>query len=143
MKQAPGTTFGRLSISVLRRADEYLPHMALRAMTAVELASTSTLFSSFMGQAGPGHRTVRELLSIYRERREQLATGEDTEDDLRVDRFMSDMVRGTWRDALVMRIGEFDGRVHLVDGTHRAIAYLACLESGIGGERLPALTVDC
>ena len=42
-----------------------------------------------------------------------------------------------------MRIGEFDGRVHLIDGTHRAIAYLACLESGTGSDRLPALTVDC
>jgi hypothetical protein len=117
--------------------------MALRSMTAGELAHTDTLFTTFMGLEGSGHRTVRELLAIYRERRGQVSAAEDTEDDLRVDRFISDMARGTWRDCLVMRIGEFDGRVHLVDGTHRAIAYLACLESGIGDERLPALTVDC
>jgi hypothetical protein len=42
-----------------------------------------------------------------------------------------------------MRIGVFDGKVLVVDGIHRGIAYLACLERGIGPERLPALQVDC
>ena len=47
------------------------------------------------------------------------------------------MAGGSWREGLVMRIGEFDGKVHLIDGTHRAIAYLACLESGISRDAPP------
>ena len=41
------------------------------------------------------------------------------------------------------RIGEFDGKVHLIDGTHRAIAYLACMERGVSAEflRTDALTL--
>lgn len=96
-----------------------------------------------MGSAGAGHRTVGELLGIYRERCGELQAGEDRDEDLRVGRFISDMATGRWRDGLVMRIGEFGGQVHLIDGTHRGIAYLACLESGIGSDRLPVLTVDC
>ncbi len=115
----------------------------MKALSPRELAGTQTLFRGFMGRAGTSHRTVAELLAIYRERRGALQADEDAEDDLRVNRFIRDMAGGSWREGLVMRIGEFDGRVHLIDGTHRAIAYLACLESGISRDRLPALTVDC
>ncbi|HUH80391.1 MAG TPA: hypothetical protein VLZ06_03600 [Solirubrobacteraceae bacterium] len=117
--------------------------MALKTLTPLELAHTRTLFRSFMGRSGTRHRTVGELLAIYRERCGELRATGDPDDDLRVDRFMREMVSGTWRDGLVMRIGEFDGSVHLIDGTHRGIAYLACREGGVGGDRLPALTVDC
>ena len=117
--------------------------MALKALSPHELAGTHTLFRGFMGRAGTAHRTVGELLAIYRERCRALQAGEDADDDLRVSRFIRDMASGSWREGLVMRIGEFDGKVHLIDGTHRGIAYLACLESGISSERLPALTVDC
>ena len=117
--------------------------MALQTLTPAELANTRTLFRSFMGSAGAGHRTVRELLAIYRERCADLRATRDPDDDLRVDRFIREMASGTWRNGLVMRIGEFDGHVHLIDGTHRGIAYLACVESGVGSDRLPALAVDC
>jgi hypothetical protein len=117
--------------------------MALKALSPGELAQTRTLFRSFMGRAGARHRTVGELLSIYRERCRAVPSSEDRDDDLRVDRFIDDMASGRWRDGLVMRIGEFDGRVHLIDGTHRGIAYLACVEGGMGADRLPALQVDC
>ena len=117
--------------------------MALKALSPRELAGTQTLFRGFMGREGTSHRTVAELLAIYRERCGALRAGEDADDDLRVNRFMRDMASGCWRESLVMRIGEFDGKVHLIDGTHRGIAYLACLESGVSCERLPALAVDC
>ncbi len=117
--------------------------MALKALSPGDLANTHTLFSGFMGRTGTGHRTVAELLAIYRERCGALPADEDADDDLRVNRFIRDMASGSWREGLVMRIGEFDGKVHLIDGTHRGIAYLACLESGISRERLPPLTIDC
>ncbi len=117
--------------------------MALQVLSPRELAGTRTLFRGFMGRPGESHRTVAELLAIYRERRGTLRAAEDADDDLRVSRFIRDMASGRWSESLVMRIGEFDGEVHLIDGTHRGIAYLACLESGISHERLPALTVDC
>ena len=79
-----------------------------------------------MGRAGTSHRTVGELLAIYRERSRTYEPARTPTNDLRVDRFMSDMASGRWRDGLVMRIGEFDGQVHLIDGTHR-------------GDRLPRL----
>jgi hypothetical protein len=48
-----------------------------------------------------------------------------------------------WKDGVVTRIGVFDGKLLLIDGIHRAIAYLACIQDGIGADRLPALCVDC
>ena len=43
---------------------------------------------------------------------------------------------------VVVRIGVYDGTVMLIDGIHRAIAYLSCLAAGIGPERLPALLLE-
>lgn len=118
--------------------------MALRTMTAQELAGTTSVFGSFMGcRAGAGRRTIGELLAIYRERRAEVEAMGDPDDDLRVGRFMRDMADERWREEVVMRIGVFDGEVHVVDGTHRAIAYLGCLQEGVGSEHLPALCVDC
>lgn len=117
--------------------------MALKTLSPQELAATPTLFASFMGRAGRGHRTVAQLLAIYRARRAVLAAGEDPDDDLRVDRFMRDMASQRWRDDVVMRIGVFGGEVRVIDGTHRGIAYLACVENGVSAHRLPALQVDC
>jgi hypothetical protein len=37
----------------------------------------------------------------------------------------------------------FDGTTLVIDGIHRGIAYLACIEQGISPERLPALHVNC
>jgi hypothetical protein len=116
--------------------------MALRPLSASELAGARTLFASFMGDVGGTHRTVGELLAIYHERSETLR-GEDPADDLRVERFIEDMASEAWREGVVIRIGVFDGRVLVIDGIHRAIAYLACLARGITPSRLPALQLDC
>jgi hypothetical protein len=117
--------------------------MALQSLSAEELAGTHTLFASFMGRMGRRYKTVGQLLAIYRERAKTLGTDEDRDDDLRVERFIEDMASQRWRSSVVMRIGVFDGKVLVVDGIHRGIAYLACLERGISPERLPALQVDC
>ena len=118
-------------------------HMALRPWSATELADTPTLFSSFMGHAGPSHKTVGQLRAIYRERSQVLHPADDGSDDLRVGRFIDDMAGGRWQDDVVMRIGVFDGEVRVIDGIHRGIAYLACVEDGVSPERLPALHLDC
>jgi hypothetical protein len=116
--------------------------MALRALSPQELANTQTLFASFMGSTGKRNKTVAQLLSIYRERSTTMDASEDSDDDLRVERFIDDMAGERWQDDLVMRIGVFDGEVRLIDGTHRALAYLACVDDGVSAERLPALHVD-
>jgi hypothetical protein len=36
----------------------------------------------------------------------------------------------------------FDDTVLVIDGIHRSIAYLACIEEGISPDRLPALHVN-
>ena len=116
--------------------------MALVPLSAAQLAGTPTLFASFMGRAGSGYRTVAELLAIYRERRGALARGEDRDDDLRVERFIADMASRRWEADVVVRVGVFDEDVLVVDGIHRSIAYLACVEAGLAPERLPALHVE-
>jgi hypothetical protein len=116
--------------------------MALQPLTARELAATPTLFASFMGQRDSGYKTLGELLEIYRERSKTLDVGEDHHDDLRVDRFMRDMANEKWREDVVMRIGVYDETVLVIDGIHRGIAYLGCIEDGISPERLPALHVN-
>jgi hypothetical protein len=117
--------------------------MALQPMTPEALAETPTVFARFMGEGGSSKKTVRELLAIYRQRSKALEAAEDRADDLRVERFMEDMANDRWRDEVIMRIGVFGGTTLVIDGIHRAIAYLACVEQGIGTERLPALCVDC
>jgi len=110
-------------------------------MSAGELAETPTLFSSFMGHAEDRPKTFRQLLSIYRERSRAMRPEEDLADDLRVGRFIDDMADRRWREDVIIRIGEFDGRVLVIDGIHRGLAYLACVEAGISPERLPPLHV--
>jgi len=117
--------------------------MALKPMSAEELARTPTLFASFMGYMDTNYKTFAQLRAIYRDRSRALRETEDRADDLRVDRFVEDMASNRWNGEVVMRIGVFDGVVLAIDGIHRGIAYLACIERGIGPDRLPALRVDC
>lgn len=117
--------------------------MALQPLTADELAETRTLFASFMGRTGEDYHTLGRLHSIYRERSPALASGDDRDDNLRVERFRRDMAGGRWRESVVMRIGVFDDTTLIIDGIHRGIAYLACVEEGISPERLPPLHVEC
>jgi len=117
--------------------------MALKPLSAEELASSPTLFASFMGYIDRSYKTVGQLLAIYRERRKTLSAADDRADDLRVDRFMDDMAGNRWKADVVIRIGVFDGSVLVIDGIHRAMAYLACIEEGITPDRLPALHVNC
>jgi hypothetical protein len=117
--------------------------MALEPLSPQALADSPTLFASFMGYVGRSYKTVGQLLTIYRERGETLRTGEDRADDLRVERFMKDMAGERWKSDVVIRIGVFDGTVLVIDGIHRGIAYLACIDEGISPDRLPALQVNC
>ncbi len=39
-----------------------------------------------------------------------------------------DMAGNRWRGSVVMRIGVFDGTLLIIDGIHRGIAYLVCVE---------------
>lgn len=116
--------------------------MALRPLSPADLAETSTVLATFMGSEETRYKTVGELLEIYRERRRLLSTAEDRDDDLRVERFARDMAGARWKTGVVVRIGVYDGTVMLIDGIHRAIAYLSCLAAGIGPERLPALLLE-
>jgi hypothetical protein len=117
--------------------------MAIEPLSAAELAKTPTLFSSFMGYMDRSYKTVGQLLAIYRERSTLLDAAEDDADDLRVDRFMEDMASKRWTTDVVVRIGVFDGTLLVVDGIHRGIAYLGCIQEGISPGRLPTLCVDC
>jgi hypothetical protein len=117
--------------------------MALQPLSAKELADTPTLFASFMGYVDRSYKTFGQLLAIYRERSRTLHAAEDRADDLRVNRFMDDMASNSWKAGVVIRIGVFDGRVLVIDGIHRGIAYLACIEEGISPQRLLALHVNC
>jgi hypothetical protein len=117
--------------------------MALEPLSANELAETPTLFASFLGHDSRSYKTVGQLLAIYRERRMVLEPADDPADDLRVGRFMDDMASDRWTADVVMQIGIFDDTVFLIDGIHRGIAYLACIEEGISPDRLPALHISC
>jgi hypothetical protein len=117
--------------------------MALKPLSPRELAETPTLFASFMGYVDKNYKTLGQLRAIYRERSRALHPAQDQANDLRVDRFIDDMASNRWKDNVVMRIGVFDGTSLVIDGIHRGIAYLACIEQGISPDRLPALRVDC
>jgi hypothetical protein len=117
--------------------------MALKPISAKELAETPTLFASFMGYMDRSYKTFGQLLAIYRERSKVLHAAEDRADDLRVDRFIDDMASDRWKADVVMRIGVFDDTSLVIDGIHRGIAYLACIEEGISPDTLPALHVNC
>ncbi len=117
--------------------------MALEPLSPKELADTPTLFANFMGYMDRSYKTFGQLLAIYRDRSKALHAAEDHANDLRVDRFMRDMASDSWEADVVIRIGVFDGTLLVIDGIHRGIAYLACVEQGISPDRLPALRVNC
>jgi hypothetical protein len=119
-----------------------MPAMALQPLSPLELAGSRTLFASFMGAAGERYRTVAELLAIYRDRSRALSARNDRGDHMRVERFRRDMAGERWDADVVMRVGEFDDDVLVIDGIHRGIAYLACIQDGISPARLPALHVS-
>jgi hypothetical protein len=56
---------------------------------------------------------------------------------------MDAMASSRWKSDLVMRIGVFDDTLLVIDGIHRGIAYLGCIEDGISPDCLPALHVNC
>jgi hypothetical protein len=116
--------------------------MALVSLSAEELAETPTLFASFMGYMGTSYKTLGQLRAIYRERSKALPAAEDEADDLRVERFIDDMASSRWSSSVVMRIGVFDGTLLVIDGIHRGIAYLGCIEQGISPDRLPPLHIE-
>jgi hypothetical protein len=116
--------------------------MALKALSARELADTPTLFASFMGYVDRRYKTFGQLLAIYLDRSSALASSEDSDDNLRVARFIEDMAGERWHADLVIRVGVFGDTPLVIDGIHRGIAYLACIEKGIAAERLPALQVS-
>lgn len=116
--------------------------MALTALSPLEMAASPTLFASFMGRGGWRRKTFGALLEIYRERSGGLDPQTDRDDDLRIERFKADMAGGRWRGEVVVRLGVFDGETLVIDGIHRGIAYLACVQDGVRRERLPALCVD-
>jgi hypothetical protein len=117
--------------------------MALKPLSAQELAATPTLFASFMGYVGRTYKTFDQLLAIYRSHSRTLHPADDRANDLRVERFVEQMAGSRWDSDVVLRIGVFDGATLVIDGIHRGIAYLACVHDGIGPERLPALHVNC
>jgi hypothetical protein len=117
--------------------------MALRPISPGELAETPTLFSSFMGRVDRGYKTFGQLLAIYRQRSRMLQPAEDQANDLRVDRFIREMAGNGWTSDVVLRIGVFGGKVLVIDGIHRGMAYLACVDAGISPDMLPALHIDC
>jgi len=116
--------------------------MALKPITVRELESTPTVFASFMGYMDRRYKTFGQLLAIYRERSRLLAPAEDLANDLRVERFIQDMMGNRWKDDVVLRIGVFEGNEVVVDGIHRGLAYLACVQAGVSPDRLPALRVN-
>lgn len=116
--------------------------MAVQVLSAQELAESPTLFASFMGYVDRSYKTFGQLLAIYRERSSSLTTAEDHADDLRVERFIQDMASNRWKDDVVIRVGVFGESALVIDGIHRGIAYLACIERGISPDRLPALRVN-
>ena len=116
--------------------------MALTPISSAELAQTPTLFNTFMGYVDRRHKTFGQLLAIYRERSKAIGPAEDEANDLRVERFMRDMASNRWTSEVVLRIGEFDGTELVIDGIHRGMAYLACVDAGISPDTLPRLHVD-
>ena len=116
--------------------------MALEPISARQLAGTTTLFASFMGHVGRSHKTFEELLAIYRRRGRTLDPWQDRDNDLRVERFMRAMASSRWDGDVVLRIGVFDGATLVIDGIHRGLAYLGCVQEGVSPDRLPALHVS-
>src|ERR1700694_946610 len=61
--------------------EETIFGMALRPLSASELAETPTLFASFMGYQDTSHKTLGQLRAIYRHRSRALHAADDQADD--------------------------------------------------------------
>ncbi len=113
--------------------------MTLVSLAPDDLGDLVTLITGFMCDRSAPNKTYKQLLETYRACKDTWGS-HDTSNDLRITGYIEDMMDGTWRDVnIVIALGIWQGRVVVVDGIHRGVAYLDCLSKGTTPQNLPPL----
>ena len=81
-------------------------------------------------------KTFKELINIFNESSIKMTASEDLSNDFRIFDFVNDMGSGKWRGPVPLKVDE---GMRVIDGIHRGIAYLKCVEKGIDKESLPII----
>lgn len=110
--------------------------MQAEEIGADSLPARRTMITGFMCELTEHEKTYTELLEIFARDQEILAEQGDPSNDLRVIPYEADMLAANWADPIVF-VEDQHGRI--VDGIHRGIAYLRCIQAGMAPKALPRL----
>jgi hypothetical protein len=113
--------------------------VTLVSLSPDDLGQVLTFITGFMCDRSTSYKSYTQLLAIYRSCKDTWRP-HDESNDLRITDYISDMKYGKWRDAnIVIQLGIWQDRVLVVDGIHRGVSYLDCLNDGISPQHLPPL----
>jgi hypothetical protein len=114
--------------------------MTLVSLAPDDLGHILTFITGFMcDHTTKSYKTYSQLLAIYQSCRDTWTPGDDKSNDLSIIGFVNDMTNRKWRGQIAISLGVHEGRVLVVDGIHRGVAYLDCLNGGVPPQDLPRL----
>jgi hypothetical protein len=109
------------------------------SLSPEDLGQLLTLITNFMCcDPSTSYKTYDELLAIYHSCKDAWPQDHESK-DLRITDFINDMKAGKWRDPIVIILGVYQGRVLVMNGVHRGVAYLDCFKEGMSPQELPLL----
>ena len=103
-------------------------------ISSEELKNLNTLIKEFMLDRSGYEKTFSELLKIFNESKDQIK--DDNSDDLRILNFYNDMKNKKWTGDMLIQVDE---NKKVLDGIHRGVAYLKCIEEGVSEKDLPKI----
>jgi hypothetical protein len=113
--------------------------MTLVSLSPDDLGRVLTFITGFMCDRSTSFKTYEQLLATYHACKDSSAPYDESK-DLRITDYISDMTAGRWRDpSIVIVLGVWEGRVLVMDGIHRGVAYLDRVKGGMSPQDLPPL----
>lgn len=112
--------------------------MKCRLISSEELSNRITLIKAFMCDRSDNEKKFSELLKIFKESSQKMTPSEDESRDFRILDFIEILKQKKWIGPLFF-VDDTSGKI--LDGIHRGIAYLICIEDGVSAKDLPRLII--
>jgi len=105
----------------------------MKQVNANEIKKMNTLIKEFMTDRSNNNKTFKQLLKIFNSCYKKFSP--DPSNDLRILKYSRDMRNNKWRNSITLVIQNDQ----VIDGVHRGIAFLKCLEDDCREKDLPKI----
>jgi hypothetical protein len=112
--------------------------MNCKIIAADDLKNMNTLIREFMIDRSTSEKTFAELLEIFNTACDRMTPTQDKSNDFRILCLADAMKKGNWIGDITISV---DATLKVLDGIHRGIAYLRCVQAGIQEAHLPKLII--